>query len=213
MGALPEVVSAPDHTSTDGVAGPHGASVLDGSSRDEVETSMRTICAWCQVELHAGSGAHPNEVSHGICEACRRRFEAALPDPEGLDGFLDRLEVPVLVVDDDVVVLAANRAAQATLRKDLSSLRGFRGGDVLECVSSRLPGGCGRQASCSACKVRNTVLATHRDGQSRHDVTALQQLVDPEGTVTRTRVRISADKAGAVVFLRIAEMEPEPTSG
>lgn len=37
----------------------------------------RVVCAWCNVELSAGTGEH---VSHGICIACAKDFVARLPE-------------------------------------------------------------------------------------------------------------------------------------
>jgi hypothetical protein len=34
---------------------------------------LRLVCAWCRIVIRAGSpGA---QTSHGMCAACRRRFE------------------------------------------------------------------------------------------------------------------------------------------
>lgn len=42
-----------------------------------MDGQLRVVCAWCDVELSAGTGEH---VSHGICVACAKDFVARLPE-------------------------------------------------------------------------------------------------------------------------------------
>ena len=66
---------------------------------------------------------------------------------------------PTLVVDEDVRVLLANRAARALLDNDGDPEPALerRGGELIQCVHSFGPGGCGRQPVCGNCVVRNAV--------------------------------------------------------
>ena len=72
---------------------------------------MKLICAWCRQDIGRveGSKLSDSEISHGICESCHDNimFQQGVP----LQKYLDSLPLPVLVVNDDVVVQAANRKA------------------------------------------------------------------------------------------------------
>jgi len=53
---------------------------------------MRHICAWCKCELGDPVPPDDGQISHGICEECRKKLKAGAfndvdfiqPDPDGL---------------------------------------------------------------------------------------------------------------------------------
>ena len=171
---------------------------------------MRRFCAWCQTpldegprELHAGE-----DVSHGICPQCQEFF---FSDPEegGIERFLDRLDIPVLVVDGDLIVQTANRKALEVLGSNLPRVRLRLGGDVLECARARLPGGCGRSEHCSACAIRGSVESTYRTGEEHRQVVADQLVHRGSGPDQPVRLVISTQKSGDAVLLRIDQVGME----
>ncbi len=146
------------------------------------------------------------EVSHGICPACQEYFFGE-PDGRSLDQFLDRLDVPVLVVDGEVRVRSANRKALEVLGTDLPQVRSRLGGEVLECARARLPGGCGRTEHCPACVIRGSVESTYRTGEEHQDVIAQQVVQRGSGTPDQIRLRIHTKKSGDAVLLQVDEVE------
>jgi len=79
-------------------------------------------------------------------------------DRDLLADVFDAYPAPTLIVDGDVAVQAANRAAveQLGLGAEEPLLR--RAGDVLHCLNSTSqPRGCGRGAACSDCVIRGAV--------------------------------------------------------
>lgn len=68
---------------------------------------MRRVCAWCGKELSAGDHRHDDVISHGICTDCMEHF-ASGTRVLSLREYLDKLDVPVVVVDDDLRILTAN---------------------------------------------------------------------------------------------------------
>jgi len=84
----------------------------------------------------------------------------------------DAFPAPTLIVDSDVQVHRANRAARQALGLDTASLQLLhrRGGEVLHCIHSFGPGGCGRQQACEDCVIRGAVgqALAHRSIQRRH---------------------------------------------
>lgn len=163
---------------------------------------LTVVCAWCTKVMQEGS---PDaEVTHGMCPSCAEYFDK--DEIENVQQFLDRLPAPVLMVDDSGTVLTVNLAAQSALAKELPKIRGYKGGDVMECAYSKRPGGCGNTEHCAACTIRNTVMDTHADGMSRIRHKAYQDIKTPDGEA-KMRFLISTEKVGKVVLLRIDEMQ------
>jgi len=164
---------------------------------------IKRVCAWCGVSLEGGSTADGSDalISHGICARCVRDFFST--KTISLADFLDGLDAPVLVVDTDVVVLEANTRARAILGKDAPAVKGYRGGDVIECTFSKLPGGCGLQEHCmTGCVIRRSVGSTASTGIGVREAISFHQVRTPMGIQER-HFTISTEKVGEMVLLRI----------
>jgi PAS domain-containing protein len=171
---------------------------------------MRTLCAWCGKSIDGEGGPAPQDapITHGICVACS---EAVLADAASLASFLDGMKLPVLLMDANAAVLTANAAARATLGLDLPKLQGELAGDVIQCEHAALPGGCGKQLHCVACQIRASVTSTYRTGAALEGIQAYQDVRGPQGR-QRLYVRISTEKVGDAVLLRVDAMERTPGS-
>ena len=172
---------------------------------------MRRICAWCQAALDAGDGPGDRVISHGICPACADDLVA---DDGSLRSLLDRLGVPVLVLDADGTLVTANHQACRVLGRDESTMVGMTGGDAMRCKNAKLPGGCGHTVHCHSCTIRQTVLATRRTGRGLERVRAVQDQELPEGP-RRVEYHITTEQLGPLVLLRIDDgkvLDPEPLS-
>ena len=167
---------------------------------------MINICAWCEQELSSDSGQPDGLVSHGICTECRDYFFPRRGGPPSFRAFLDRLSVPVLLVDNDVKVVLANGKACALLGKEPEEVEGRYGGEAVECAYARLPGGCGKTLHCKSCTIRKTVLHTHTTGQGHYDIPASMDGSTPHG-VENVRYRITTEKSGEFVLLKIVKLE------
>lgn len=165
---------------------------------------MLKVCAWCGKRLPGGQEADPANseypVTHGICESCGDNllFQTGVD----LARYLDSLEQPVVLLDGDVKVLRANAAALALLGKEPDAVEGFRGGDVFECPYARHPAGCGKTEHCSGCSIRRAVAETMESGRGKSVMEAFLKQ-DSEKGVSEKRLRISTEKVGKLVFLRI----------
>jgi len=166
---------------------------------------MKVLCAWCGTVLQDGE-AEGRPISHGICGACSSNIE--FQEGVKLRKYLDSLELPVLAVDSDVVVKIANGKALALLGKNAEAVGGKRGGNVFECEHARLPGGCGRKLHCSGCAIRRTVTETWQTGKPAVSVPAILNHAATAGKEAIS-LRISTEKIGEMVFLRIDRMEQQ----
>jgi PAS domain-containing protein len=148
------------------------------------------------------AGVPGNLVSHGMCDACARRMEAGTR--QTARDFLEQLDTPVFLTDDDVRIVAANSAARALVGKGDAEIEDRLGGDAIECVNAYKPGGCGNTVHCKACTIRNTVTETMNTGRPQHRVVAFQTLRTDDGEVEK-QLRISTERAGTFVLLTIEE--------
>ena len=168
---------------------------------------MIRVCAWCKKDLGI---EHDTKkiITHGICDSCAANFIQDLGMP--LYIFLDKLKVPIFLVDKDGLMLTANKDARTLLGKDINEIKGMRGGEVIECAYAHLEGGCGRTHHCKSCTIRNLVMATHETGNSFHRVLAYPDINTGDG-VRKMRFEISTELVAGVVFLRIDDMRPATT--
>jgi hypothetical protein len=166
---------------------------------------MKIVCAWCSNEIYQESGIEGEGISHGICESCREYFFSD-KGPPSFVGFLDMLSVPVIVLDEEVRVVAANDKATKLLGKSYENINGVCYGDAIECSYARLPEGCGRSVHCRSCAVRLTVLDTFMTGRSHYDVPAYHDLSFYKSERNICYL-ISTEKSGDFVYLRIHEIK------
>ncbi|MEW6720105.1 MAG: hypothetical protein AB1346_06625 [Thermodesulfobacteriota bacterium] len=116
------------------------------------------------------------------------------------------MKFPILVLDDDVGVVTCNLAACESLGVDPRRIEGRRGGEAIECINSRLPGGCGKTVHCRTCAIRATVTDTHRTSKSHYRVRACADRVTPDG-IREIRFLISTEKMGDLVLLRVEDID------
>lgn len=119
-----------------------------------------------------------------------------------IPAFLDRLDQPVFLMNGEVTVLAANRAAQEYVGGTVGELENRLCGDVIRCFNADRPGGCGKTDQCPACTIRNSVLHTITSGEPLRKIPTQQLLKTPCGTELAS-FRISTDMFGPFVCLRI----------
>ena len=151
-----------------------------------------------------GSTRPDTEISHGICEGCLSNFEFQQGVP--LQRYLDSIPLPVVVVDRDVVVKAANHSASEALHKEQPEMVQHLAGNVFECAHARLPEGCGGTIHCSGCVIRRSVTRTYETGEPQAGVPAMLRRGGsghpPDIALTITTVR-----SGDMVLLRVDAVE------
>jgi PAS domain-containing protein len=167
---------------------------------------MKVVCAWCRKEI--GDAPSPDEdaryeITHGICQACKDYFFS--DQARTLDRFLNQLDAPVLMVNPQGEVVLANQQALQFLGKDLETVSGFKGGDVMECAYAKLPEGCGNTRHCVACTIRKSVMETFDTGKSLRQVPAFLNRLDRQ-SIHRIKFLISTERVNDVVLLRIDEV-------
>lgn len=162
---------------------------------------MNSVCAWCKEELTVYPEQQGGTRSQGMCTACREFFFPR-KGPPAFRKYLDRLAVPVLLVDDDCRVVIANERACSLLAKTRKDVEGHPSGEAFDCSNAGLPGGCGKTEACPECTVRQTLADTYVTGQCHENIVAALDIDAMRGGGHR-RITISTWKAGEVVLLKI----------
>jgi PAS domain-containing protein len=164
---------------------------------------MKRTCAWCKRELSDATAEYDSKmpVSHGMCSECADRVISQASDA-AVGEFLESLDAPVFLVDDDVKILAANRRGREFAGKPVSEIRDQLCGDVIDCVHADLPGGCGKTEYCAACAIRNSVTHTLATGSDLKGVAVLQERKTTHGIRT-VPFLVSTEKIGPFVFLQV----------
>ena len=164
---------------------------------------MKIVCSFCNTVVSPGD-APDAPVSHGVCTSCYNRILAS--HRFNIRKFLNMLDAPVFLVDDDVNILAANTLALSTIKKPVALVEGIICGKVLECINAYVPPGCGKTTFCPDCTIRTTVNETYATG---HGVTRRPANLSRKASETSEDVRllVSTRKDGDIVLLRLEPAE------
>jgi len=160
---------------------------------------MKVVCSFCRVELGDKEPLDGDSVTHGMCDSCADHFGQQW-DGLGLGEYLDRFDCPVLALNGDRRVVAANQAMADLMGKSERDVCGLLGGEAMECLYSRLPEGCGNTVHCETCTIRKTVMEVLETGESREQVPAYVDRGE-----RRLALTISAHERDGIVVLVIEE--------
>lgn len=166
---------------------------------------MKNLCAWCNQNIFKDADENSESVrpvSHGICIACAKKMFSELS--EDMNAYLNRFDIPILIVDKDENVISANEKALKKAGLKPEELKGMRCGDVIECVNATEIGRCGKTIHCQSCVIRNSVLFTHNTGKPQIRIPAFPDTQQFE-SVKPSCVLISTEKVGEMVFIKIEE--------
>lgn len=169
---------------------------------------MKYVCAYCNAVLRPESSGKDG-VSHGICPPCYNHIKASL----GVDlkEYLNMLDHPVYLVDDDVRILSANYKAWFLKGEKIPGVTDKRLGEVFECENAIKSDGCGKSVCCSGCAIRNSVTKTFKTGEPVIKKPA--SLVSGiKGVPTGIDLFVSTYKVGKAVFLKVEPAVEEENS-
>ncbi len=166
---------------------------------------MKKVCAWCKKTLGQVNGNPLGHftITHGICRKCRDAVISS--SPKDIHDFLDKLPVPVILIEPGLSVRTANQLAQNVLGKDLDEIMDHSSGDVLGCIYSKKPGGCGKDIHCKSCAIKHAVTETFKTGKGFKDIPAYPDF-EFYSSIKHPSYRISTEKFGYVVLLSINEV-------
>ncbi len=160
---------------------------------------MKTVCTFCNTVIR-GENEPDDEVSHGVCPSCYREILTR----HGFNArkFLELFDAPVLLVDGDARVLAANHLALVLSGKSAAAMHRQYCGDVLECVNAFLENGCGKTRFCPDCIFRASVTETYATGRPVTDRPATLCRRNADGQ-EEVRMLVSTRRDNGTVLLRL----------
>ena len=126
---------------------------------------------------------------------------------EFLERLLDIIPALIMVVDDDVTILDANRELSNFWGIPREKFINERGGNILNCVNSHdSPQGCGRGTQCKTCILRNSVGEAVKGKKVSRKQTTMK--FDLNGETKSLNLLITAapfEYRGAIMVLLIME--------
>ncbi len=165
---------------------------------------LTVICSYCRKVIREEPGGGSLDVSHGMCPECSVYFEklwAGMP----LGEYLDDLPVPILVMNGEGRIIAANTEMATLIGRSPGDLRGLQGGEAFACVFSKLPEGCGKTVHCRECTIRRAVTKVAETGVPMERIPAY--LDTAQG---RIDLRISVKQKSGLVKVVVEEMKRTP---
>jgi hypothetical protein len=132
---------------------------------------MSAICSYCRKEIKQEQPPRKDGTFHIMCNDCLIYFKQQW-DGLSLGEYLDRFDCPVMIVDSDVRLVAANQIMADLLHMSDREFFGLLGGEAMECVHARLPEGCGKTVHCSTCALRISINHTFSTGEPLDNVPA-----------------------------------------
>lgn len=141
--------------------------------------------------------------SRGFCDEC---FSEILKNKQQLkEKILDNIGLPVVVIDSNVNVFSANNDLLKFIDKSLTEIAGQLGGDVFNCTYAKLPGGCGKTEFCEDCEIRDLVVKTLEEKQSKKE--NIHLTLDIKGKEIKTKMNVSTRIIEGKVFLQINDVD------
>ena len=162
---------------------------------------MLVVCSYCHAKIREDASGRSFDVSHGMCLPCADHFER-LWGGMSISEYLDALPQPVLVVNADGRVVAANQQLATLFGRDRAEMRGLLGGEALACVHSRLPEGCGKTVHCRECTIRRAVTRVAETGEAQERIPAYLKTRDG-----RVDLRISVRAKDGLVKVLVEELK------
>lgn len=121
---------------------------------------------------------------------------------------LESIDAPVLLMQGNPrQVVTANQKALALFGKELPEVENHRGGQVFNCVHSYTEAGCGKDANCEDCKIKNAIVDTFATDNAHHGVSTELSIRRADGTKTYA-LQVSTEKVGDFALVRIDRYDP-----
>ncbi len=160
---------------------------------------MSVICSICRKEIPEKQGRALKITAYITCDECHDAFVKKNADKD-FASVIDQYETPVLVVDEDCRIVAANKLASQITGAGPSKrdLLGLFGGEAMGCKYADLPEGCGKTEHCVGCAIRKSISATIENNATQKNIPVTIKKEDGEVNVV-----ISTEKIFSLVRINI----------
>jgi hypothetical protein len=165
---------------------------------------MTATCKVCGNQKESSRTA-PDSITFGICEACVTQVSAT-PDSRAV---LEAIHAPILLLHGKPrQVVSANKMALRLFGKEIHEFAGHRGGQVFDCIHSFSEAGCGQDANCENCKIKNAIVDTFNTGEPQNGVATTLQIKKSDG-IKNYVMQVSTEKAGDLALVRVERFDNE----
>ena len=160
---------------------------------------MTISCRVCGKQTASDSRGMHGSITHGVCEACVLQVSGTSDN----SVFLESIDAPVLLMQGNPrQVVTANRSALKLFEKELHEVEGKRGGQVFDCVHSFTEAGCGKDANCENCKIKNAIVDTFATANPHAGVSTELSVRKADGIKTCV-LEVSIEKIGDLALVRV----------
>jgi hypothetical protein len=163
---------------------------------------MNTICSICRRDIRKTEPISDKGIKHAVCDECHNIFTEKIRG-KTLDGLINEFTSPILIVDEDCRIVAANKPAStiAGLGPSKRDYIGLLGGEAMQCEYADLPEGCGLTYHCAGCAIRNAVKGSMESGEPQKDIPVILKrkcgdiniMISTEKIFSLVRISIKAD--------------------
>ena len=160
---------------------------------------MTATCTVCGRPVEPNTKAAFRNISSAICDSCASQVSEA----SDCTALIEAIDAPVLLMQGNPrQVITANRKALALFEKELHEVEGHRGGQVFDCVHSFTVAGCGKDANCENCKIRNAIVDTFISANPHSGVSTELSIKKAKGIKTYA-LQVSTEKLGDLALIRV----------
>ncbi|MEW6712416.1 MAG: PAS domain-containing protein [Candidatus Riflebacteria bacterium] len=169
---------------------------------------MITKCAWCQKIIKNSDQTQEKSfpISHGICEECSAIMVQQLDSP--VQAFLDSFSQAIMMVDNLNNVIVANKAAKKLSKIDFDMFEQPRCGNLIGCIHSDAPEGCGATVHCQGCVIRRSILETDKTGRPCREIACADKFFYQGNRVAN--MVVTTEKVGDRILLKIEPIDGKP---
>ncbi len=171
-----------------------------------MDVSLKKVCSKCKKELITPSKqSRARVISQSLCKECWTQIWS--DRLQSSREIVDKFDSPILLMDNNLRIQAANARAQKILGRPLADIKNYLPGDAMECINARLPSGCGQTMHCQTCALRKALEMTITTGTGVEKSPAYQDTYQKDGSVIRHFYYISTEKMEDFILLRIDEVQ------
>ena len=166
---------------------------------------MSGSCLKCKNTLVQGFDENEEKfITNKICPDCKSDIQCN-QGPTKISELLDFFELPVIAINKDRQVIAANTHALNLTNKSLDESLFMLGGDFMNCKHSILSEGCGNTDHCITCAVSHCIAMTHETGIGFNKIKTHLHTRDGE-IEKKLKITITTELQNDIALLRIDEI-------
>jgi len=166
---------------------------------------MTSSCTLCGRQIVSNAKASRRNITSAICDSC----VSQAADTSDYSALLEAIAAPILLMEGNPrQVITANQEALALFEKKPEEVEKHRGGQVFDCVHSFTEAGCGKDANCENCKIKNAIVDTFTSTNPHNGVST--ELSIKKANDTRSYVlQVSTEKLGDLALVRIERYDTD----